>query len=171
MPNSCVPVSFPKGATLSFSLAGLLALALPMSPAAARNDYNACTGSLIDSGVAAEAAIAACSLALHPRDVSDCVDGVVDATEISASKALTACSRVRRPKDLSACVSDIHGDFAITDSLAVLDNCRHSLLPTRFADCVSGVGAAAALAAGEAMQACISAGFQPRDVAPSFVVY
>ena len=171
MLNFCFPVSSLKGATLPLALSGILAIALPISPAAARNDYNVCTGSLIDSGVASEAAIAACSLALHPQDLSRCVDGVVDATEISASNALTACSRVRRPKDLSRCVSDIHGDFAITDSLDVLDNCRRSLLPTRFADCVSGVSAAASLAAGEAMQSCISAGFQPRDVAPSFVTY
>lgn len=146
-------------------------MALPISPVAARNDFKACTGSLIESGVAADDAIAACASALHPRDVSDCVDEVIDIREISASNALSACSRVRRPKDLSDCVSDIHRDLSITDSPAVLDHCRRSLLPTRFSECVSGVSDAASLGAGDAMQACISAGFQPRDIADSFVSY
>ena len=63
-----------KGAAIPFVITGLLAVALPMSPAAAaRNDFNACTGSLIGNGVASEAAIAACSLALHPsRSVKLC---------------------------------------------------------------------------------------------------
>ena len=72
---------------------------------------------------------------------------------------------------MSDCVSDIHRDLSITDSLDVLDNCRRSLLPDRFSECVSGVSSAASLAAGEAMQSCIRAGFQPRDIAPSFVSY
>ena len=171
MLNFCFPVSSFKWSTIPFALTGLLAVNLSISPAAARNDFNACTGSLIDNGVASTAATAACSLALHPRDVSGCVDGVVDVTEIPASNALAACSRVRRPKDLSTCVSDIHQDLSIANSQSVLDNCRLSLLPTRFSDCVSGINAAAALAADASMQACISAGFQPRDLAPSFVPY
>lgn len=173
MLNFCFPFSSIKGSTISLAITGLLAIALPISPAsAARNDFRVCANRLISSGVAADAAAAACSLALHPRDVSSCVGGVVDAAEeISAADALDACSRVRRPKDLSSCVSDIHRDLSITNSLGVLDSCRRSLLPTRFSECVSGVSEAASLEAGEAMQTCISAGFQPRDIAPSFVSY
>ena len=171
MLNFCFQFPSLKAAKLSLAITGLLAIALPISPASARNDFRACTGSLIRNGVAADAASAACSLALHPRDVSNCVDGVVDTMDIPASDALAACSRNRRPKDLADCVSDIHRDLSLTNSLDVLDNCRRSLLPNRFSECVSGVSDGASLGAGEAMQSCISAGFQPRDVAPSFVTY
>lgn len=128
---------------------GLLASALPISPASAitiriprsRNPYRVCALELIEAGVAAEVAAAACADALHPRDISKCALQINRKTNISGIEALSSCRRVRRPKELATCVVNINGKTRTQAAapLLVLDGCRRSLLPQQFAECVVGL--------------------------------
>lgn len=128
---------------------GLLASALPISPASAitiriprsRNPYRVCALELIEAGVGAEAAAAACADALHPRDISKCALQINRKTNISGIEALSSCRRVRRPKELATCVVNINGKTRTQAAapLLVLDGCRRSLLPQQFAECVVGL--------------------------------
>ena len=128
---------------------GLLASALPISPASAitirfprpRNAYRVCALELIEAGVGAEAAAAACADALHPRDISKCALQINRKTNISGVEALSSCRRVRRPDELATCVVKINGKTRTQAAapLLVLDGCRRSLLPEQFAECVVGL--------------------------------
>ncbi|MGB7893512.1 MAG: hypothetical protein WCF82_16615 [Microcoleus sp.] len=128
---------------------GLLATALPISPASAitiriprnRNPYRVCALELIEAGVGAEAAASACADALRPRDISKCALQINRKTNISGVEALSSCRRVRRPQELATCVVNINGKSRTqpADPLVVLDGCRRSLLPQQFAECVVGL--------------------------------
>ncbi|WP_052050190.1 hypothetical protein [Leptolyngbya sp. KIOST-1] len=89
--------------------------------------------------------------------------------EVDVAQALLACQSDRRPQDLASCVGTIHRSLAVTNSTAVLNNCRRSVLPLRFADCVVGVAAAADLAVTDSLRQCSAAGYLPEDVAPTFI--
>jgi len=127
----------------------LLATALPISPASAitlrfprtQNPYRVCAKELIEAGVGAEAASAACADALHPRDISRCTLQINRKTNISGVEALSSCRRVRRPDELTTCVVNINSKTKTqpADPLLVLDGCRRSLLPKQFAECVVGL--------------------------------
>jgi hypothetical protein len=137
--------------TLGTQLAtlGLLAAALPIEPTSAitirfsrnRNHYRVCTQELIRTGVTADAAAGACAGALHPRDISHCVVQINRKTKIAAADALSSCQRVRRPNHLATCVIDINRKSRTqpADPLLVLDQCRRSLLPEVFSECVVGL--------------------------------
>lgn len=148
-------------------------LATPMvlisAPKAIANDFEACTGTLIDAGIEATSAAGACGKALHPADVSSCTLDVTRAAAVDAEQALLACQSDRRPKELATCVSSIHRGLVVDNSTAVLNNCRRSTLPLRFADCVVGVANAAALATVDSMTQCSAAGYRPADIAPTFI--
>jgi hypothetical protein len=128
---------------------GLLAAALPIESASAitirfprnRNHYRVCTQELIGAGVTADAAAGACAGALHPRDISTCVVQINRKTKIAAADALSSCQRVRRPNQLATCVIDINRKSRTqpADPLLVLDQCRRSLLPEMFSECVVGL--------------------------------
>ncbi|WP_246276948.1 hypothetical protein [Microcoleus asticus] len=128
---------------------GLLASALPISPASAitiriprnRNPYRVCALELIEAGVGAEAAASACADALRPRDISKCALQINRKTNISGVEALSSCRRVRRPAELATCVVNINGKTRTQPAapLLVLDGCRRSLLPQQFAECVVGL--------------------------------
>jgi hypothetical protein len=88
----------------------LLILSIPIRPAFAGNEFSSCIGGLVDSGVSPEQAAEACSDALEPKELAECVGTIRDETPIEAEDALTACYRVRRPNDMADCVVDIHAD-------------------------------------------------------------
>ncbi|MEZ2302925.1 MAG: hypothetical protein ACBR13_14275 [Microcoleus sp.] len=128
---------------------GLLATALPPMPASAitirfprtKNEYRACSVELMGAGLTADAAASACAGALHPRDISKCVVQINRKTNIAAVEALGSCQRVRRPLQLATCVVDINTKSRTTTTtpLLVLDQCRRSLLPEQFSECVVGL--------------------------------
>ncbi len=151
-------------------ITGLAApLLLLTATRASANDFESCTRGLIDAGVATASATAACSQALHPTDVSNCTIDIAKLGDLEADQALLACQSDRRPQELATCVTDIHQSLEVANSTAVLNNCRNSLLPKRYADCVVGVATAADLVTAESMAQCIAAGTRPENVAPTFI--
>jgi hypothetical protein len=148
------------GAALVGSVAGSIASLTPFFiPSATANildpvtinrrvgaDYSICAGELLDREIAATQVAIACSQALIPADLSFCVTKINRLTTITAIDALSACTRVRRPVEMATCVVDIYNrTTGSTPSViarpanAILDNCRRSLLPLKFADCVVGL--------------------------------
>jgi hypothetical protein len=127
-------------------------------------DYSICAGELLDRGIAPDPVAIACSQAVVPADLSLCVAKISRLTPVTANDALVACNRVRRPLDLSTCVVDIYsrtqGDKPIvvaSSANVVLDNCRRSLLPLRFADCVTGLSQQISFSPDAALRSCIAA--------------
>lgn len=152
------------------AIAGLAApLVLLSAPAALANDFERCTSNLIGAGIDPTAAAGACGQALHPVDLASCTVDVVGVADVDADQALVACQSDRRPQELATCVSDIHQGLEVASSTPVLNNCRRSILPERYADCVVGVATAADLALAESMTQCLAAGYRPEDVAPTFI--
>ncbi|MGG6296103.1 hypothetical protein ACQ4M4_17080 [Leptolyngbya sp. AN02str] len=158
--------------SLSLVAAGVTLAGVPTAPAQAfftpdyrfnpnARDYASCTSSLIDTGIGEATAASACASALKPQDVSRCVTGI-NRDSLAATDVLEACTRVRRPIDLATCVNQIGQEEDQPVLVSVMDNCRRSLLPERFADCVTGVRNASALTTPQAMQTCISAGDRSR---------
>ena len=157
--------------TLGTQLAalGLLASAVPISPASAitirfprlRNTYRVCAVELIEAGVGAEAAAAACADALHPRDISKCALQINRKTNISGLEALSSCRRVRRPAELANCVVNINSKTKTQPAapLLVLDGCRRSLLPEQFAECVVGLSGKLDFSTDRLISTCLD----PRD--------
>ncbi|HIK44141.1 MAG TPA: hypothetical protein IGR64_04550 [Leptolyngbyaceae cyanobacterium M65_K2018_010] len=133
------------------------------------NPYDRCTASLIDAGIGLEVATASCAEALHPERVSSCVVDIVAKTAVDPSQALGACSRDRRPDDLATCVNTIYSTLADTSAADALNNCRRSILPVRYSDCVIGVAGAAEISPSESMAICTVAGYRPENVAPTFI--
>ena len=144
---------------------GLLATALPPMPASAitirfprtKNEYRACSVELMGAGLTADAAANACAGALHPRDISKCVVQINRKTNIAAVEALASCQRVRRPKDLATCVVDINtkSRTPTTTPLLVLDQCRRSLLPEQFSECVVGLSRQVDFSVDRLMTTCL----------------
>lgn len=136
---------------------------------ARQRDYQLCASSLLQAGIVEADVSAACSAALAPSDIGDCVTQIKDGTTIAATDALGSCRQVRRPIDLASCVVDISNGTQNALPLDILNNCRRSLLPTRFSNCVVGISVETTLDPTVAMQNCIAAGDRPRNVLPSFV--
>jgi hypothetical protein len=156
---------------IPFAIAvGLAAPAvLIAAPRAIANEFATCTSTLLEVGLEATDAAAACGKALHPVDLSRCALTITGVASVDATQALVACQNDRRPQELATCVDTIHQGLEVANSTAVLNNCRRSVLPLRFADCVVGVATAADLTATASMAQCNAAGFRPQDVAPSFI--
>jgi hypothetical protein len=145
----------------------LFTLTVPGKPAAAQG-FGSCVRNLVGSGIAEDQAGTACADALVPRDLSACVQRVTNNTSLKAENALQACYRVRRPRALASCVVKIssNADNAESDVLA-LDNCRRSLLPDRYSECVVALNANLTdISAPKAMETCISAEAFPRNLFP-----
>lgn len=98
-----------------------LTLSIPIRSAMANEGFDDCISGLIDSGISAEKAGVACSDALIPKELSECVGDIKGGTPIAADDALTACYRVRRPVDMASCVVEIH-DEAIASATSVQEN-------------------------------------------------
>lgn len=102
----------------------LLILSIPIRPALAGNEFSACIGGLVDSGVSPEQAGEACSDALEPKELAECVGTIRGETSIEAENALTACYQVRRPNDMADCVVEIHADALNLSPAAQADSTK-----------------------------------------------
>jgi hypothetical protein len=146
-------------------------------------DYQTCASNLTSAGIDAADAADACAASLYPQDLASCVSRIDSGTEIAAIDALSSCRDVRRPIELATCVNDIDNTANLvsntaadastvtsdTEALVVLDNCRRSLLPTRFSACVVGLSREIDFSTVEALETCIAAGDRPRNLLPSFI--
>jgi hypothetical protein len=133
-------------------------------------DFQDCAGALLDEGIDPEVVALACGTARQPDDLADCVVGINDPT-LTPDAILSACRRVRRPIELAGCFNQIQEDRQAgetTEAANVLENCRLSLLPERFADCVIGLRDEIEFPVSAAMDSCIAAGDRPRNVIPNF---
>lgn len=160
MPKQNNRFTFRLGAALVGSVAGSIASLTPFFISGANAnildpivvnrrvgaDYSICAGELVDRGIAQSQVAISCSQALIPADLSLCVIKINRLTTITAIDALGACTRVRRPVEMSTCVVDIYNrttgsnpSVTINSADAILENCRRSLLPLKFADCVVGL--------------------------------
>lgn len=133
------------------------------------NDYSRCAADLVGLGIDGETAAAACALAFRPTEVSGCVARVAEVSAIAPRDALSACSRDRRPPEVATCVANIHDALPVPDSRAVLTHCHRSLLPVRYSDCVVGLAETGNLSTNESLSRCISAGYRPENVAPTYL--
>lgn len=140
-------------------------LAIPNSPAMAGN-IGSCADSLITSGVEKSSAAAACSDALQPTDLASCVATIEAGTDIKGNDALQSCYRVRRPDELASCVTTVSSSLEKEKSMMALDNCRRSLLPSRYAECTVDLAGIAKISSEEALDSCIAAEFNSGEVAP-----
>lgn len=134
-------------------------------------DFNRCSSRLLDLKLPPDEATSACARALQPSYLSKCVVKVSKDGGVAATDALAACRRVRRPDELASCVVQIHSKVKAAATAEVLDNCTRSLFPDRFADCVVGTTQAAKLPPTDVINTCISGGYLPREVDPTFIPY
>ncbi|MEO1211561.1 MAG: hypothetical protein AAFX78_18785 [Cyanobacteria bacterium J06638_20] len=134
------------------------------------DDFQACAAAMLDEGIAPEIVAFACGTARQPDDLADCVVGIED-VELTAVDVLAACRRTRRPIEVAGCFNQIQDNrqgSEVTVAANVLENCRRSLLPERFADCVVGLRSEIAFPISSAMDNCIAAGNRPRTDISNF---
>lgn len=165
------PVNLANRCANALAIALFVTMAIPTPPARAtsQNNYNKCTSKLLDAGISPEAVSGLCARALHPQDLANCVLKINEKTDITARDALASCVRVRRPLDLATCVVDISQETQASVAPAILDNCRSSLLPERYSECVVGLTRRVELLPYQAMAICIDAGDRIRDFDPTFI--
>lgn len=158
---------------IHFAAVGLMTAAvIPATATAARatgDNYRECARDLLDAGIEADTAAAACALAFRPTEISNCVVDVVDVSSVTPVQALSACSRDRRPDEVATCVENIHRDLEVADDSLVLTSCHRSLLPERYSNCVVDLAEVIGYPAEESVARCIAAGYRPENVAPTFV--
>lgn len=162
-----------RSVAIASAVSGLTVGLSPLAASASLfrgNDYEACTESLIDDGISVENAAAACAGALDPRDISTCVDRILDGTDVTAVDALDSCIQVRRPREMASCVVMIDDDLDGAIAGNILEYCTRSLLPKDYADCVTGIDSATDLEASAVMETCIDADYVlPAILYPNFV--
>jgi len=149
----------------------MVGLGLPLlgSPRVAQaNDFADCNTQLMGAGVEAKLAATACSQSLHPDQVANCV-AQLSGLEAKPGEVLSNCSRDRRPAELASCVTTVHDRLEVPSLSGLLDHCRRSALPQRYADCVIGTVAATQITTTESMALCIAANDRPVDLAPTFI--
>lgn len=151
------------GAIATLQLGLSLAIASKPVAAAKGNPFGVCTEELLSIGIGTDTAVEACSRALLPDELSLCAIGIVEKAGADAAFALDNCFRVRRPDELAICALEIDEAFMSADPTVVVDSCRRSILPLRFADCVIGVGLGADIAVDTALQNCLAADNKPND--------
>ncbi|MGK7879991.1 MAG: hypothetical protein AB4060_07815 [Crocosphaera sp.] len=140
---------------------GLGLFTVPMVEARDWNQYSVCVAQLQKFNVSGEDAAIACSNALIPKELSECVSMIGNAvpvlldedpeddvdTTIDGNDHLEQCFQVRRPIDLGNCVADIYNavpSLAKVDSeadekinlLTLLNSCRTSSRPGFYSECV-----------------------------------
>ncbi|MGP0129446.1 MAG: hypothetical protein ACTMUB_09360 [cyanobacterium endosymbiont of Rhopalodia musculus] len=122
------------------------------------NQFDVCITEIAQYGVEQDKAALACSDALIPKELSQCVTMINGATPIEGDDALSACYQVRRPIDLGHCVADIYNaipNLSLTSTetstenlpttltepflLTLLTACRASLRPGHYSECVIAV--------------------------------
>lgn len=134
-------------------------------PSSYLNDYRFCAARLLALNISADAVSNACATALSPKTLSTCVYDIQRQTKILATDALTTCRQVRQPNELATCVVGISTNSQEETISEVLDYCRLSLLPVRFAECVVGLRREIAVPALQAMNTCIDG--SDRAIVPS----
>jgi hypothetical protein len=97
------------------------------------------------------------------------VTDVVEVSGVEPMMALSACSRDRRPAEVATCVSNIYADLTVEDASEVVQLCHLSILPERYSACVVGLSQELGLTTKESLNECISAGYRPVDVSPTFI--
>lgn len=152
-----------------------MATSLPGTPAIAIDDsqidFNRCASTLTGLGLSQDEVVDACSRALNPEGLEECVR-VVTQREYPAADALNACRQVRRPQEMAACVTSIQTRLQDAVATDVLDSCRRSLLPIRYANCVTGIAQGTAdVAPSLVLNSCNDGGYFPREVDPTFIPY
>ncbi|MGK7940118.1 MAG: hypothetical protein AB4062_08205 [Crocosphaera sp.] len=162
------------------SLSWLL-LNLPLSATANWNQYSVCVSQLQKFDVSGDDAAIACSDALIPKELSECVSMIGNATPIDGNDSLKACFQVRRPIDLGNCVADIYNalpSLAVVDEetdtdeinlLTLLNSCRTSLRPGFYSECViAATKETTEMTAIRAMNTCLAAQDFPRSLFPAY---
>lgn len=145
----------------------LFCATIPSAPAHA-NTFNTCTRNLLGTGINADAASIACANALSPTDLGFCVQRINQQVAIPPEKILQNCYQVRRPRELVTCVRNIDNRISVTSADLIVDNCRKSLLPIRYAQCVVGVSnQETALTPDQALSDCLAAKDFPSVIFPS----
>ncbi len=124
-------------------------------PSSYLNDYRFCAARLLALELSADAVSPACAAALEPKRLSTCVYDIQRQTNILAADALATCSQVRQPDQLATCVVGISINSQEETIPEVLDYCRLSLLPVRFAECVVGLRREIDVTPIQAMNTCI----------------
>lgn len=124
-------------------------------PSSYLNDYRFCAARLLALGLSADAVSPACAAALEPKRLSTCVYDIQRQTNILAADALGTCRQVRQPDQLATCVVGISTNSQEETIPEVLDYCRLSLLPVRFAECVVGLRREIDVTPIQAMNTCI----------------
>ncbi|MDJ0510882.1 MAG: hypothetical protein QNJ64_16745 [Crocosphaera sp.] len=154
---------------------------LPVNAAHDWNQYSVCVTQLQKFDVSGENAAIACSDALIPKELSECVSMIGNATPINGNNSLTACFQVRRPIDLGNCVADIYNalpSLAVVDEetdtneinlLTLLNSCRTSLRPGFYSECVIAASKEVAeITPLQAMDTCLAAQEFPRSLFPAY---
>ncbi len=167
---------------------GLLTLGLSpvaaIAGSAAWNQFDVCVTEIANHGVARNTAASACSDALIPKELSQCVTMIRRATPIDGDNALGACYQVRRPIDLGNCVADVYNAIPSLSSvssedelttseniplLTLLNSCRASLRPGYYSECVIAVNRDVPdMTPVKALNKCLSAEDFPRDLFPAY---
>lgn len=143
--------------------ASLFTLAFPTTPVSAGVDqFQICAAELLRAGISRENAARTCAEALYPKDLSLCVLKIEELTPVAADEALFACMRVRRPKELASCMVNINQRTQGSDPLLVLANCRSTIRPLRFSECVIGLSREIDFSLPSALATCIDAEDFPR---------
>ena len=150
--------------------AGFFFMVSPSRPAdaAVGGQFQVCAEELEQAGLPANQVAAACADALRPKDLSLCVLSMNQEVGVSAEEALFNCGRDRRPLELATCVLDINQFLEADDLRMIIENCRRSVLPLRYSECVVGLSNTPSEAIGpvEALEECLSAEAFPESLAP-----
>lgn len=160
--------------------AGSLALTPPLSSVHATEipvsqlDYESCAGDLLASGISSDVVALSCGSMFRPQELGTCVVKIAQNTPVDKMDALSNCRQVRRPLELATCVVNIHTLTKDPVIGEVLDGCRRSLLPERFANCVVGVSNPINapkfnIPPSEAMRSCIDAPDRIEDTFPTYI--
>lgn len=142
---------------------GVFFMVMPSRPltAAVGDQFKVCAEELQEAGLSAEEAASACADALRPEELSLCVLSMNQDVGLPAEEALYNCYRDRRPLDLATCVVDIHDSLETEEMGMVVENCRRSLLPLRYSECVVGLTNTPdqEIAPMQAMEECLGADY------------
>ena len=121
----------------SLATAAFLGMTIPLKPALAKNPYQICAENMLAVGISEEITADVCAGALEPENLSECVTKIYDNVieGVDPSLVLFNCQRVRRPEELGNCVVDILENIPDASEEIVIESCRRSLLPERYASC------------------------------------
>jgi len=156
--------------TIAALQAGFFFMIIPSHPLQARvgGQFQVCAEELEQAGLPSDQVAAACADALRPKDLSLCVLSMNQEAGVSAEEALFNCDRDRRPLELATCVLDLNEFLEVNDLGLIVENCRRSLLPLRYSECVVGLTNTPkqAIAPVEALDQCLSAEAFPESLTP-----